>query len=214
MGADEELADEVGEEAPSGELSDASAKSSLLKTVLRLGVLVGLIVAAVLAVRSTGMGPREILAWVQEVMTSAGALGIVAFIVLFAIGELAHVPGLVFVSAAALAFGPVLGAVIGYVGAFVSVCVSFGVVRSIGGQLLAKIERPFFKKIMGRLESQPIRVTIILRLVLWMAPPLNYALAMSKMRFRDYAIGSALGLIIPIVLAVVFLDAVMEFMLS
>lgn len=210
MGVDEE----AGEEDSPAESEAASSKSSSLKTFLRLGVLVGLIVGAILAVRSTGMGPREILAWVQDVMTSAGALGIVAFIVIFSLGELAHVPGLVFVSAAALAFGPVLGAIVGYVGAFVSVCVSFWVVRSIGGQLLAKIERPSFKKILDRLESQPIRVTIILRLVLWMAPPLNYALAMSKMRFRDYAIGSAIGLIIPIVLAVTFLDAVMEYMLS
>ncbi|MFT5354858.1 MAG: putative membrane protein YdjX (TVP38/TMEM64 family) [Polyangiales bacterium] len=210
MSADEE----VGEEAPSAEPKTDSRRSSTLKTLLRLGVLVGLILAAVLAVRSTGMGPREILEWVQEVMTSAGTLGILAFIVIFSLGELAHVPGLVFVSAAALAFGPVLGAVVGYVGAFVSVCVSFWVVRTIGGQLLAKIERPFFKKILDRLESKPIRVTIVLRLVLWMAPPLNYALAMSKIRFRDYAIGSALGLIVPIVLAVVFLDAVMAFFLS
>lgn len=209
------MGEEEAGEADSSQTAEAAAgKSSLLKTLLRLGVLVGLIVGAVLAVRSTGMGPREILAWVQDVMTSAGALGIVAFIVIFALGELAHVPGLVFVSAAALAFGPLLGAVVGYAGAFISVCVSFWVVRTIGGQLLSKIERPFFKKIMDRLESQPIRVTIVLRLVLWMAPPLNYALAMSKMRFRDYAIGSAIGLVIPIVLAVVFLDAVMEFMLS
>lgn len=191
-----------------------SSSSSSFKTIARLLVLVGLIVAAIVGVRSTGMGPREILEWVQEVMTNAGALGIVAFIVVFALGELAHVPGLVFVSAAALVFGPVLGTLVGYVGAFVSVCVSFWVVRFIGGQLLAKIERPFFKKILDRLESQPIRVTIVLRLILWMAPPLNYALAMSKMRFRDYAIGSAIGLVIPIVLAVIFLDAAMEFMLS
>lgn len=210
MGVDEE----AGEVDSSPEPETGADKSSSLKTLLRLGVLVGLIVGAVLAVRSTGMGPREILAWVQDVMTSAGALGIVAFIVLFALGELAHVPGLVFVAAAALAFGPFVGAVVGYAGAFISVCVSFWVVRTIGGQLLAKIERPFFKKIMDRLESQPIRVTIVLRLVLWMAPPLNYALAMSKIRFRDYAIGSAIGLIIPIVLAVVFLDALMDLMLS
>ena len=36
--------------------------------------------------------------------------------------------------------------------------------------------------------------------MLWMAPPLNYALAMSKLRFREYIIGSAIGLVIPIAL--------------
>jgi uncharacterized membrane protein YdjX (TVP38/TMEM64 family) len=54
----------------------------------------------------------------------------------------------------------------------------------------------------------------ILRLILWMAPPLNYALAMSAVRFRDYVIGSALGLLIPIALASLFFDWVVATFLA
>jgi uncharacterized membrane protein YdjX (TVP38/TMEM64 family) len=45
----------------------------------------------------------------------------------------------------------------------------------------------------------------LLRLVLWMAPAVNYALALSPVRYRDYAIGSAVGLAIPVAAAAAFL---------
>ena len=35
-----------------------------------------------------------------------------------------------------------------------------------------------------------MRTVIVLRLLLWIAPPLNYALAMSNIRFREYLVGS------------------------
>ncbi len=38
----------------------------------------------------------------------------------------------------------------------------------------------------------------MLRLVLFLMPAVNYALAMTRVRFRDFFVGSALGLVIPI----------------
>ena len=39
----------------------------------------------------------------------------------------------------------------------------------------------------------------------WFAPVVNYALALSSVRYRDFAVGSALGLIIPVALAATLL---------
>ena len=43
-----------------------------------------------------------------------------------------------------------------------------------------------------------MRTVLLLRLVLWMAPELNYALALSNVGYRPYLVGSALGLVAPI----------------
>ena len=80
----------------------------------------------------------------------------------------------------------------------VSVSFSFFVVRAIAGKPLSQIERPFFKKILARLDRQPIRVVLVLRLLLFLSPKLNYALALTNVRFRDYLIGSALGILLPL----------------
>jgi uncharacterized membrane protein YdjX (TVP38/TMEM64 family) len=48
------------------------------------------------------------------------------------------------------------------------------------------------------LDDHPIRTVFLLRLVFWMSPPLNYGLAMTEIRLRDYLVGSGAGLVAPI----------------
>jgi uncharacterized membrane protein YdjX (TVP38/TMEM64 family) len=64
---------------------------------------------------------------------------------------------------------------------------------------------------LGHLDARPIRTVFALRLVLWLAPALNYALALTRARFRDYAIGSALGLILPVAGAAILFDWLVTF---
>ena len=117
---------------------------------------------------------------------------------------------MVFVAAAVLAYGQVLGFAAGYVGAILATLVSFLVVRLIGGQPLAEIKRPLIKKIMDRLDDRPILVIAALRIIFWLLPAINYALAMSNVKTRDYVLGTALGLIGPIAFATFFIDQLLE----
>lgn len=173
---------------------------------VRIGALIALFVGSAIAVKVTGISDDLTRESIQEMMQGAGLLGLLAFLGVFAVGELLHVPGLVFVAAAIVAYGQLVGGFAGYLGALVSVSVSFVVVRVVGGQPLADVKRPFLKKWLDRLDAKPIRSVAVLRLILWMAPPLNYALAMSNLRFREYLIGSAIGLVIPITIVAVLFE--------
>ncbi|MCO4761210.1 MAG: VTT domain-containing protein [Myxococcales bacterium] len=135
---------------------------------------------------------------VRTLVQSAGAWGVVLYLVLFALGELVHIPGMVFVAAALLLWGPWAGAAVGWLGCVVSVVVTFVVVRSVGGQALTAIDKPWMTKALAWLGKAPIRTIIALRLVMWVAPPLNYLLALSGVKFRDFVIGSAVGLLAPV----------------
>jgi uncharacterized membrane protein YdjX (TVP38/TMEM64 family) len=84
------------------------------------------------------------------------------------------------------------------------------VIRAIGGQAFVQIKRPFIERALVFLESRPIMTVAILRLIFWMAPPLNYALAMTPVKLRDYVIGSAVGLAAPVVCAALFFEWVVE----
>ncbi len=154
----------------------------------------------------TGLTESVNVDTIREFMETAGPLGLLGFVVVFALGELMHIPGFVFVGAASVAYGSMLGSCAAYLGALTSVSLSFVVVRTIGGQPLAEVKRPILKRILAQLDERPLRTVVVLRMIFWMAPALNYALAMSKIRFRDYLAGSALGLIIPIPLVVIFFD--------
>lgn len=148
--------------------------------------------------RVTGVSDMLNVESIRAIVRDAGAFGIVLFLLAFSAGELLHVPGMVFVAAAILVYGKVLGFVLALAGAIVSVSVTFFIVRAIGGKALADIERPWIRRALLTLEQRPIRTVVVLRTFLWLAPGLNYALALANVRYRDYLIGSAVGLLAPI----------------
>ena len=79
-----------------------------------------------------------------------------------------------------------------------AVSVSFVVVRTIGGKPLGAIRSSLAPRILSHLEGHPVRTIFLFRLLLWMAPQLNYALPLSSVRFRSYLLGTTLGLLAPI----------------
>ena len=176
----------------------------------RLILLLAFLLVLYVIAQQTNMSERLTKEYIREMMTHAGVWGVFAFWALFAMGVLVYIPGVVFVAAAVLAYGSFWGGLIGYVGALLSLSSSFFVVRIVGGKFLSHVKRPFLRKWLDRLEQYPIRVVIVLRTVLWMAPVLNYAFAMSNLRFRDYFVGSALGLIFPVVFLSAFLEVILN----
>lgn len=180
---------------------------------LRLALLAVFLIGLFVLGAATGWADRFTLEGIREAIADAGVWGFAVFLGAFALGELLHVPGFLFVAAAVLAYGRFVGGAAAYVGAVVSVIVSFAVVRGVGGRALGGLKNARVRRILDRLEERPVRVVALLRLLLWMAPPLNYALALSPVRFRDYVVGSALGLILPIAMASAFLDWFIQFLL-
>ncbi|MFW5925253.1 MAG: TVP38/TMEM64 family protein [Myxococcota bacterium] len=148
------------------------------------------------------MDADRVRRWVLE----AGAWGVLLFLVLFSVGELMHVPGLVFVAAATYLYDGAGAILVALFGAITSVTVSFVVVRTVGGQPLGRIRWKFIRRMLAHLDERPITVVFLLRLVLWLAPIVNYVLAMSRVRFREYLVGSALGLAIPITAIALLLE--------
>ncbi|UJR85356.1 TVP38/TMEM64 family protein [Sandaracinus amylolyticus] len=173
---------------------------------LRIGALIALTVTLIAIGHATGVTEHLTRERIQATMLELGALGFFAYLAMFAVGELVHVPGMVFVAAAILAYGPVTGFAAGMVGALVSLTVSFYVVRMVGGQPLGDVERPLLKRMLAHLDARPVITIAVLRLLVQMLPALNYALAMSKVRFRDYLAGSMLGLVPVIAIAALAFD--------
>lgn len=130
----------------------------------------------------------------RQRVLDAGTLGIAVFIVLFSIGQLLQVPGVVFVAAAAFTWGGVPGTVISWVGAVVAVSVSFVVLRTAGGGVLDALEKPMLARMLKHLYNRPFVVMLAARAAFMSSPLLSSALALSGVRFRDHLSASALGM--------------------
>ena len=149
--------------------------------------------------RLTGLTEEFTVDGVRAWMLAAGPGGFAVFVVAFVVAQLLYVPGFVFVAAAGLVYGPVWGPIASVLAATISVAVSFFVVRTIGGQPLQYIKHPLFRRLLDRLDREPLRSMILIRLFFWAMPPVNYALAMSNVGFRDYMVAAVIGLTPPFV---------------
>ena len=173
---------------------------------LRLIVLGGILLGCFAIGSYFDVSERLSLEAVRELVRAAGVWGWMLYIILFSAGSFLHVPGLVFVAAAILIYGKLTGFMLAYLGAVVSVSVSFALVRRIGGTPLQQSKTPWLRRALTQLERRPIRTVITLRLILWMGAPLNYVLALAPLKFAHYLIGSLLGLLAPLALATFLFD--------
>jgi uncharacterized membrane protein YdjX (TVP38/TMEM64 family) len=163
----------------------------------RLGVLVLAIAGLWIAAWATGVHSRFTAESIRGLLAGKGLWGVVAFTVLFSAGQLLRVPGPVFVVAAVAIYGRNFGMFIALLGALVSANVTFAVVRTFAGEAHTDIQRPFVRRLLARIDSHPVMTVALLRLIFQTAPPLNYALPMTAVRWRDHLVGSVLGLPVP-----------------
>ncbi|MGB0369283.1 MAG: VTT domain-containing protein [Flavobacteriales bacterium] len=134
------------------------------------------------------------LSYLTELIVRSGGFGVVVFIVAYIIGNLMNIPGVLFLLILFLVYEPFEAILIGYAGTIAAMVVHFFFTRALGGKALAEIKQPFIKKQMLRLITKPIITTVVLRLVFFVSAPVNYALALSSIKFRHFLLGSMLAL--------------------
>lgn len=132
--------------------------------------------------------------------------GLLIFVLLFSLGNLIQIPGWIFLAAAVLALGKTWGGIATYVAASISCIITFLVIRLAGGDALRQLKNKTAVKILRRLDANPVKSVLLLRILFQTVPALNYALAMSGVKFRDYLTGTLLGLPLPILLYCLFFD--------
>ncbi|MCB9596055.1 MAG: VTT domain-containing protein [Sandaracinaceae bacterium] len=195
----------MDESAPSSEPAPSRRRAKVV-SALRVATLAALLAVAWVVADQTGLRDSMTQDGIREMTSDAGALGALAYLVSFAIGQLAQLPGAAFVLAARVAYGPVIGFLLAYTGALLSVSVSFFFVRGVGGRALTGLKWKWAQRVLARLDARPVLTIIVLRTLFALSPPLNYALAMSSTRFRHYFAGSAIGLVAPIAVYVFLSD--------
>jgi uncharacterized membrane protein YdjX (TVP38/TMEM64 family) len=176
---------------------------------LRLLALVAIIVGLVVAARVSGLTQQLDKEKLQAAVQAAGPWGAVVLVASFVLAVVAHIPGTFFVAAAVLVYGKLGGYLLSLFAAILAVLASFLIYRAIGGQPLGEVRWRFVQRIFRRLDQRPLLWVFVLRTLMFISPPLNTALALSKVRFRDYAIGSAFGLVIPMAVVTFALDLLM-----
>jgi uncharacterized membrane protein YdjX (TVP38/TMEM64 family) len=173
------------------------------KRLLAVFLFLGLLLAVF---ELSGLRDHFSLAFLQHRILENKISGLLIFILLFALGNLIQIPGWVFLAAAVLALGRMWGGIATYVAASLSCVMTFFTIRFVGGDALRQLKSKIAARLLRQLDAHPISSILLLRILFQTMPALNYALALSGVKFRNYLIGTLLGLPLPIILYCLFFD--------
>ena len=164
----------------------------------RLLAVVAFLLVLALVFSLSGLRGHMNLTYVREQLEGHPVEGFLTFVLLFVLGNLVQIPGWLFLAAAVLALGQGWGWLVTYLAACISCVVTFLLVRWLGGDALRALPGRGLLKVLEHLDRRPVRSVIVARVLFQTLPALNYALAMSGIRFKAYLIGTALGLVLPL----------------
>jgi uncharacterized membrane protein YdjX (TVP38/TMEM64 family) len=168
------------------------------KSLAAVGVILTLLTFVPLLAPLLGLDPRYSVGALRDLVAQAGGWGWLAFVLIFVVTVVLQIPGFAFVIAAPSLFRLPEAWALCVVASYLAVLANFAVVRYLGGQPLTQIERPLLKRIFARLHEHPVRTVALLRVLTVMFPPVTTALALTRLSARDHALGSLLGIPLPI----------------
>ncbi|MFZ3205837.1 MAG: VTT domain-containing protein [Pseudomonas sp.] len=170
-----------------------------------LGVILFLL-GLFLLFEALGIRAQFSLQALQDLILMHPVIGLLLFILLFALGNLIQIPGWLFLAAAVLALGRVYGGIATYLAAIVSCVFTFLTIRYLGGNALRELDSRLAQRLLAGLDRHPLASIVALRTLFQTVPALNYSLALSGVPFRTYLLGTLLGLPLPIALYCLFFD--------
>ncbi|TVQ90580.1 MAG: TVP38/TMEM64 family protein [Deltaproteobacteria bacterium] len=176
------------------------------KAVLRVATLIVALLIAWVVAWQTGLLESLDVETIRTSVLAYGWAGVVIFILACCVLNLLHVPAMVMIVVAIVAWGPLLGSGVGWLGALTASCTTFTIARFMGGRALGGIDHPWARRMLEGLERRPLITLVVLRTFFQASAPLNVTLALTTLRFRPYLIGSALGLTVPVLVAALLTD--------
>ncbi len=165
---------------------------------LAILVLIGFILTAAPvqaqeAVSSGGFNPQELLRNALEWIDSLGAVGAIAFMIIYIVATVAFLPGSILTLGAGVVFGVVLGSIYVFIGATIGATCAFLVGRYLArGWISQKIaDNEKFAAIDKAVGKEGLKIVLLTRLSpVFPFNLLNYGLGVTGVSLKDYVIGS------------------------
>jgi uncharacterized membrane protein YdjX (TVP38/TMEM64 family) len=169
----------------------------------------GLAVLAVLAVAWLLLRNADGLPEVRASVAAAGFWAPLLFVLLQVAVTVLPFPRTLFTVAAGVLFGSVAGLLLTVTATVLAASAAFWLVRLVGARFASRhADRPGVAWIRSRLDRSGLLAMVSLRLIPMVPfPVLNYASALSGVRFAPFAVGTALGVLPGTVAVVVLGDA-------
>ncbi len=132
----------------------------------------------------------------EQFLNSAGFWAPLVFILVYATGVCLFVPGTLLTGLGAVIFGPYRGFVYVWIGAMLGAATAFWIGRTLGRDFAASLIGDRLKSYDDAIERNGFAAVLYLRLVYFPFSAMNFGMGLTKVKFRDYFWGTALGILV------------------
>lgn len=149
-----------------------------------------------------------------RLVDSVGIWAPLAYVLIYAIGVCLFLPGTLLTGLGAAIFGPYWGFLYVWIGAMLGASAAFLIGRTLGREFAASLVGDRLKKYDDAIERNGFASVLYLRLVYFPFTPMNFGMGLTRVRFRDYFLGTGLGIIVGTFVFTFFIGSVKEVWVS
>ncbi|MFA6022567.1 MAG: TVP38/TMEM64 family protein [Candidatus Pacearchaeota archaeon] len=137
--------------------------------------------------------------YLQEKVKEFGAFAPFVFIIIYSIATIFLIPGTILIIGGGLLFGTILGTIYSLVGAMIGAIIAFFIAKILGKDFIDSLFNTRFsrfKKYYYGVHENGLLTAFYLRVIPIMPfTSINYALGLTKIKFKDYFIGTFIGIV-------------------
>jgi phospholipase D1/2 len=161
--------------------------------------------------RSLELSQRTTLEGMRALVDAHPPYGPLLFMGVCIAGIFLHMPLIVLIALGGMLFEALPAFAYGWIACVMGTTGTFVVVRYVARDRFQRILEHRFARLRAldqRLERHGFRTVFLLRLVLFLAPPLNWVLGATRVRTSQYVAATALGIVPGMALTVFFADSI------
>lgn len=178
-----------------------------MKKIIKLTLIGVALLTIITYINRTGLLSEVSPESIREFISGFGAYAPLIYIILFAIVPLTFFPDSVLAVSSGLIFGLVKGSLYTMIGAFLGGTLAFFISRTLKKDFIDVLTKGKYDKFHSKIEINGFFTVLILRLIpLFPFDIISYGAGLSKVSYRDFMIGTLIG-IIPGVLVFVNIGA-------
>ncbi len=166
------------------------------KGIIKASILAAFIIIAVYIIRFTPVKEFLTREALSRFLETVGFWAPLAFILVYTVGICFFVPGTLLTALGAAIFGPYWGFLYVWIGAMAGATVTFWIGRTLGREFAANLIGDRLKKYDDAIERNGFATVLYLRLIYFPFTAMDFGMGLTKVRFRDYFFGTALGIIV------------------
>lgn len=164
--------------------------------LIKISILILFIAVAIYLVRFSPAKQYLTTEQLGLFLDSAGIWAPLMFVLIYATGVCLFIPGTLLTALGAAVFGPYWGFLYVWIGAMIGASLAFLIGRYLGRGFAASLIGDRLKRYDDSIGRNGFTTVLYLRLIYFPFTPMNFGMGLTKVRFRDYFSGTALGIIV------------------